>query len=212
MTFEDLKQQSLEEWQRIRHHPMVVQIGKGTLDHTRFRTFIQQDAIYLTDFSRVLARLASLAPDTAAARVMLRHADNVFQVESSLHVDVAEALGIDADDLGRGETGLATKAYTDHLVRTALEGAFPPALAAVLPCYWTYAAIGVELKAEGIPSDPILRDWIFTYSGDEYQSSVAEVVALWDRLAVPGDDTRSAQAFHWSMVYERLFWEQAYGA
>lgn len=212
MTFEELKQRSAEEWQRIRRHPMVIQIGKGTLDHALFRTFIEQDAIYLTDFSRVLARLASLAPDAEAARLMLRHADAVFQVEASLHQSVADSLGVDAEELGRGKTGLVTKAYTDHLVRAALEGAFRPALAAVMPCYWTYAAIGTELNDQGLPADPVFRDWVLTYSGPQYQASVAEVVALWARLAEPGEDGESATAFQWSMVYERLFWEQAYAS
>ncbi|NMP23398.1 thiaminase II [Sulfobacillus harzensis] len=213
MQFASLRERAEKDWQRIRQHPMVVAIGQGTLERSVFRTFIQQDALYLQDFSRVLARLASLAPDIAAARLLLAHADTVFQVEGELHQSAARDLGILEGQLGRGPKGLITKAYGDHMVRQVMQGAFLPALAAVLPCYWTYAEIGTELYGLGLPEDKLLRDWILVYSGDEYRRAVDEIVSLFDRLAGASgkdEDAQVEEVFDWSMIYEWLFWEQAY--
>lgn len=211
MRFETLKLCCDSQWQRIRHHDFVEAIGRGQLTHSRFCYFVEQDAVYLRDFSRVLARLAVKAPDSSTARILLRHADTVFEVEQNLHQSLGERLGMEPGRLGAGAAGAVTKAYQDHLVRTADHGGFPAGIAAVLPCYWTYRAIGIELAGASLPKDPLLTDWIMTYAGDPYGKSVQEMIQIWEaEVLTPDQQEEAIAAYHWSMVYERLFWEQAW--
>ncbi len=210
VTFEELCTRSESEWQLIRQHPFVLALGKGDLPLEKFRYFIGQDGAYLKDFSRVLATLAALAPDSTAARIMLRHADTVFSVEQSLHDSVGEQMGLRALDLQNVTPGFITKTYQDHLVRAVGEGSFITGLAAVLPCYWTYAALGRELNQNGKPDNPLLAEWIDTYASEGYQSSVQEVGALWESYSGDVPSTHVLEVYDWSMTYERLFWEQAW--
>ncbi|MCL4318294.1 MAG: thiaminase II [Firmicutes bacterium] len=210
MTFDQLLVHSDHEWQRIRQHPFVTALGKGDLSLEKFRYFIGQDRVYLKDFSKVLATLAALAPDSTAARTMLRHADTVFSVEQSLHDSVGEQMGLRAMDLQDVEADFVTKAYQDHLVRTVGEGSFITGLAAVLPCYWTYSALGRELSQNGKPGNALFVEWIDTYAAEQYRRSVEEVGALWESYSGDLPDTHTLEVYDWSMTYERLFWEQAW--
>ena len=60
-----------------------------------------------------------------------------------------------------------TYAYTRHLLDATSRGGLAVALAALLPCQWSYGEIGRHL-ARSLPADPVYRDWISMFSGDGY--------------------------------------------
>lgn len=210
MKLAELKENCDPEWQRIASHPFVEGIGRGTLTGAQLQYFITQDALYLRDFYRVLAMAGGRLDGSQAARTMIHHAETVFVVETSLHETIAETFGLRREDIVRTPKGLVTKLYGDHLVRTAYTESVPVLLAALLPCYWTYQAIGQQW-ATNPPQHPLLRQWIDTYQGDAYATAVAEVVAIAENISedYPNLDAIT-EAFHHSMVCERLFWEQAW--
>ncbi len=105
-----------------------------------------------------------------------------------------------------------TLAYTSYLLATAYRGAFADGLAAVLPCYWIYAEVGAELVKRGSP-DPRYQRWIDTYADDEYQTIVAEVLALADLVGLTlsvADETRARAHFAATARYEWMFWDAAW--
>lgn len=199
------------EWGRIQNHPFVAAIGQGTLPDERMRYFVGQDFVYLKDFFQVLALAAVKAPRRQWARILVRHASSVFDVEQALHESVAPQLGLLPEALQAVRPGLVTVAYTDHLVRTAYTGSFAVILAALWPCYWTYGAIGQLLAEDRRSRPPVLAQWIETYAGDEYQSAVRELGQILADIEPSPDEALSMhQVHHRSMVYERLFWQQAW--
>ncbi len=210
MQIKTLQKQCDPEWQKILSHPFVEGMGKGTLTKGQLRYFITQDALYLRDFYRVLAMAGGRLEDSRHARTMIRHADNVFIVEASLHETIATAFDLTPRDITQAPKGLITRAYTDHLVRTAYTESLPTLLAALLPCYWTYQAIG-HAWARRLPSHPLMRQWLETYNGKAYGQGVTEVVAIFEEVSLGHpDEAAISQRFHDSMVYERLFWQQAW--
>ncbi|WP_430626593.1 MGDG synthase family glycosyltransferase [Sulfobacillus thermotolerans] len=143
-----LKDSAKDQWQQLIHHPFVAGIGEGTVSHRQFGYFLTQDALYLGDFLSTLAVAASRAPRREWTETLLRHAENVTTVETALHASLLPAFGVSAADLGRAVPGLATIAYTDHLVRTAWSRTWPATMAAVLPCYLSYQEIGIHLMKQ----------------------------------------------------------------
>lgn len=210
MDFERLRAECAPEWSKILQHPVVRAIGRGILPDDKMRYFVSQDYRYLKDFSLTLTLASGRAPTLDIRRMLLQHAQNVFLVEHGLHERVAPQLGLPADGLTNVPIGPATLAYTNHLVRTAYTGSFADITAALLPCYVTYRKIGLELYREGLPDHPVQREWILTYQGEAYGEAVREIEDMARTLVVTSADQPGVDlAYHHSMVYERLFWEQA---
>jgi len=203
-----------QPWQAAHAHPFVLALGSHRLERDCFRYFVRQDAVYLLDFSRVLAMGAVRSEARSDERLFLAHAETVHVVEASLHQDLAPRLGIAPDELAKTPPGLITVAYTDHLMRTAWTEPLPVLVAALLPCYVLYREVGLVLRKE-TPSQPVpeYAEWIETYSGEPYGRAVEEMTTLANRLGsqlTPSIAARAARA-HWRSVrYEWLFWQQAW--
>ena len=51
-----------EEWQAATVHPFLQQCQKGTIEAQQFNTWLVQDALFVVGFTRMAARLLSVAP------------------------------------------------------------------------------------------------------------------------------------------------------
>ena len=104
------------------------------------------------------------------------------------------------------------RAYTSYLLATAYGGSFAEGLAAVLPCYWIYARVGAAL-AQGGSTDLATNCWIDSYGGEEFAATVAEVLALTDRVGLTLSASEEAVArahFATTSRYEWMFFDAAH--
>ena len=70
-------------------------------------------------------------------------------------------------------------AYTRYVLDAGYSGDFLDLMAALAPCVFGYGEIGATLKkTHGVTP---YKDWIDTYSGDNYQSVCFEIGALIDQ-------------------------------
>jgi thiaminase/transcriptional activator TenA len=194
----------------ILEHPFLAGLTDGGLNPDAFAHYLVQDTYYLHDFARALTVVSSKAPTPASIGMFARHAAGIIEVELALHESLLLELGIQAAD----STPIAptTRAYTSYLLATAYGGTFADGFAAVLPCYWIYAEVGAELVKRGSP-DPRYQRWIDTYAGDEYQTIVAEVLALADNVGqtlCAADEARARAHFATTARYEWMFWDAAW--
>ena len=194
----------------ILKHPFLAGLTGGSLDPELFTHYVVQDAHYLRDFARTLTIVASKAPTHADVGMFARHAAGIAEVELVLHESLLTELGI--QNVDAMPVAPTTLAYTSYLLATAYRGAFADGFAAVLPCYWIYAEVGAALINRGSP-DPRYQRWIDTYAGDEYQTIVAEVLALADTVGLTlsfTDETRARAHFATTARYEWMFWDAAW--
>jgi thiaminase/transcriptional activator TenA len=194
----------------ILEHPFLAGLTDGSLDPELFTGYVVQDAHYLRDFARTLTVVGSKAPTDAAVGMFARHAASTAEVELTLHESLLTELGIQTIDAM--PVAPTTLAYTSYLLATAYRGTFADGLAAVLPCYWIYAEVGAELVERGSP-DPRYQRWIDTYADDDYQTIVAEVLALADHVGLTlgaADETRARAHFAATARYEWMFWDAAW--
>jgi thiaminase/transcriptional activator TenA len=194
----------------IVQHPFLAGLTDGSLNVELFTHYVVQDAHYLRDFARTLTIVASKAPTHADVGMFARHAASTAEVELALHESLLSELGI--QNVDAMPVAPTTLAYTSYLLATAHSGIFADGFAAVLPCYWIYAEAGAELVKRGSP-DPRYQRWIDTYAGDEYQTIVAEVLALADSTGPTlraADETRARAHFATTARYEWMFWDAAW--
>ncbi len=201
-------------WSTATRHPMVREIGDGSLPHEKFRWYFDQNILYLQDYARAIALIIGKAPDRDALTTLSKFLARIVEIEIPENLRFLEWLGGDPSGLDPVD-GMhqVTYGYTRHLLHVAAQGDCAQGLTAVLPCQWSYGELAKPL-ARALPSDPIYADWIRMFGNTEYDGLVAETTGLLDRLADPDDGPRMrvlSWIFDTSMDYEVRFWDMAYG-
>ncbi|UXA16038.1 thiaminase II [Mycobacterium sp. SMC-4] len=190
-------------------HPFVTGLTDGSLAPDSFAFYVAQDVHYLRAYARALALVAAKAPTLADTAMFARHAAEVFEVELELHGELLPALGLSTQEVDRIPVSPTTQAYNSYLLATTYDGSFADGLATVLPCYWIYAEVGAELAQRG-STDPRYQRWIDSYGGDEFATTVTEVLHLADRIgpSLTSDEEAVARAhFVTTARYEWMFFD-----
>jgi thiaminase/transcriptional activator TenA len=177
-------------------HPTVQGIAGGDLDPRVFRSWIEQDYLFLLDYVRVFCRLAWQAPDAHVGDLVdLAHATQHEELE--LH----RSLAVDfAADLSGATKGPACEAYTSFLLDAATD--YGVGLAALLPCMWGYSTLGGLLP---VPDEPRYRRWVETYADPTFAALADRCAEMLDEAAP--DPTAAEAAFRDGMAHELSFWD-----
>ena len=208
-----LRERGKATWMAAVSHPMVRQIGDGTLPHPAFRRYFEQNVPYLIDYARAIGLIIGKAPDRPAIDVLTRFLGQIVSAEIPANLAFLGRLGGATEAAGDTASMLpAGYAYTRHLLCAAAQGSCADGLAAVLPCQWSYAEFARPLMAV-LPADPVYADWISMFGVPGYGSLVEETTGLLDRLASAADDmamARLTSIFDISTRYESQFWDMVY--
>lgn len=207
-----------EAWQRtaalreaIHRLPFNTELAAGTLAPERFRFYILQDAIYLGQYSRLLALAAARAPDAATLEAFAQSALGAVAVEQRLHEHYLHEFGVEPEVIAAAEPAPDCLAYTSFLLATAYHEPWPVLVAALLPCFWIYWDVASAIVRTAAPQNRY-QAWIDTYADEAFGAAVARVIGIADAAAAAGPELRPAmlQAFQRSTQYEFLFWDGAY--
>lgn len=201
-------------WQRIESHydailnlPFIQELTTGTLPEDVFLFYLQQDTLYLADFGRALA-LAGVRSDHAdEMESWLKFAGETITVERALHKSFYDKYNIEP----AAEKSPACFAYTNYLIATAAIKDNAVNIGALMPCFWIYREVGLEIHRQATDDNPY-REWIDTYAGEAFNESVDQAIAMTNAVASREGDARleeMAQAFVTSTELEWMFWESA---
>ncbi len=191
-------------------------LGDGTLPLEVFRTYIEQDSLYLAEYAKALALLATKAPDPRTAAFWATSAATAAVVETELHEGLMSS-GVLPERIGEPEHSQACLGYVSYLTSTASTEPYPVAAAAVLPCFWIYAEVGRRLAADAhevLAADPThpYAQWVTTYDDPAFHESVATARQLVDAAAdaaTPEQREAMVRAFVIATRYEFMFWDTA---
>ncbi|GAA3143688.1 TenA family protein [Nonomuraea roseoviolacea] len=179
-------------------HPTVAGIGRGDLPEPVFRSWLEQDYLFLLDYVRVFARLAWQAPDGHLGDLVdLAHA--TFHDELSLHRSMSAEFGA---DLEKAVKGPACAAYTSFLLESA--ATYAEGLAALYPCMWGYSTLG-RILAQDPPAEPRYRAWVDTYADPGFAALAGRIAEMIDEAAP--DPARAERLFREGMAHELAFWD-----
>ncbi|MFI6212839.1 TenA family protein [Nocardia brasiliensis] len=179
-------------------HPTVAGIAKGDLPEPIFRSWLEQDYLFLLDYVRVFSRLAWQAPSAHLADLVdLAHA--TYHDELALHRSLAAEFGADLDGATKGT---ACTAYTSFLLESAAD--YAEGLAALYPCMWGYSNLGARL-AENPPAEPRYRRWVDTYADPGFADLTRRIAQMIDEAGA--DPARAEALFLEGMRHELAFWD-----
>lgn len=213
MRFTDSLRSVVEPlWAATLDHPMVEEIGDGTLDEEPFRRWVRQDYVYLIEYSRVFALGAARAPDIERMGRFATLLDETINTEMDLHRSYAAEFGVSESDLEATEPTPTTQAYTDFLVRAGYEG-FGETIAALLPCAWGFNVTGKRLDEGGRPDHELYAQWIDIYAGEDFTTLTEWCKELMNDVATnasPDEQDTYRDVFITSARYEYMFWDAAW--
>ncbi|KAB2344763.1 TenA family protein [Actinomadura rudentiformis] len=178
-------------------HPTVAGIASGDLDEAVFRSWLEQDYLFLLDYVRVFSRLAWQAP-AAHLGDLVDLAHSTFHEELSLHRSLAAEFAADLEGASKGP---ACAAYTRFLLDSA--ASYGDGLAALYPCMWGYSTLGLRL-AENPPAEPRYRRWVDTYADSGFAELTRRCAQMLDEAGP--DRERAEQFFLEGMRHELDFW------
>lgn len=178
-------------------HPTVVGIGNGTLDEAIFRSWLEQDHLFLLDYVRVFARLAWQAPDEHLG-TLVDLAHTTWHDELTLHRSLAAEFGADLEGAVKGP---ACAAYTSFLLESAAD--YGVGLAALLPCMWGYSTLGRLLPHPS--NDRRYARWVDTYADPGFATLAERCAQMLDEADPPYEPARAA--FLAAMDHELAFWD-----
>ncbi|MEV4361782.1 TenA family protein [Nonomuraea sp. NPDC049625] len=178
-------------------HPTVAGIARGDLPKAVFRSWLEQDYLFLLDYVRVFARLAWQAPDGHLGDLVdLAH--TTYHDELSLHRSLSAEFGADLEGAVKGP---ACAAYTAFLLESA--ASYGEGLAALYPCMWGYSSLG-RILAEISPVESRYRAWVDTYADPAFAALTARIAQMIDEAAP--DPARAEELFAEGMAHELAFW------
>ena len=186
--------------------PFIQELTNGTLDREKFIFYIQQDAMYLSDYGSVITGIASKLKDPAHTESFIRFAGDSIVVERALHESFIH--GINEKD--RLKPSPACLLYTSYLWRQLANAPIEVSVAAVLPCFWIYKAVGDYILANQTNEENPYQTWINTYGGDDFSRSVSRAIEICDELAESCTESKQKEmleAFVVCSKMEYLFWD-----
>ena len=196
---------ALPIYQEILKLPFVKQLAEGTLTKERFIFYIEQDSIYVENYCRVLAHIASRLSRQEHIADFLKFASVGIDVEKILH-----------------ETYLGTRhSYVSPTPTTLLYNSYESAkglgpveieAASILPCFWVYQKVGEHIFTRSSSDNPYFQ-WIETYADKDFEKSTLRAIEICDELAENASDEirrLMTEAFVTATRMEWMFWDSAY--
>jgi len=195
---------------KIFDQPFNQELSKGILPQEKFIHYLQQDALYLADYSRALALTAARLACNEQAYQFMQFALSAIRAERDLHLNYLRKH--QGSSLIKVEQNQACFMYTNYLLRMASTASVEEAVASLLPCFWVYREVGKKIAQAKSENNPY-EGWIDLYSGEQFDFSVKLAIDITNALSkITSDEIKRKMisAFVRSTQLEWHFWESAY--
>ncbi len=207
---ERLRKDASSIWEAIIHHPFVIELYGGTLPLEKFRFYILQDYYFLVAMMRNIALLAVRAVSVPVMRELLELAHQEATTEFKGYEELLGKLGLTIDDALKAEPAQVNISYASFLLATSSVKPFPEGLAAILPCFSSYAEIACFHREKlEYNKNTLYTGWASVYLSGPYLALVARLKKILNELPLV-DYQKLREAFMTASRYEYAFWDTAY--
>ena len=178
--FEHVNEKTRPIFDAIVDQPFIKQLITGDLAPETFTFYIQQDALYLDVYKRLLALIGTQCDDSHDCQFFLASATGVLAVETALH---EHYLGGKVEATASPSCEL----YTSYLAKMVYTQPLAVAMAAVLPCFTIYKAVGDYILEQPKVNNNPYQDWINTYGGEDFATSTKQAIQITNKFAEQAD-------------------------
>jgi thiaminase (transcriptional activator TenA) len=211
----EMKQCSIEKWQKILNHKFVIELSKDVLPMNKFLFYLTQDHYFLQEFTKLVLSAKQKTTDIQMKEWLESLYANTVDFEMKMQrqmLDKLSSISIDMDIKQNDYPCKTTLNYISYLVDISSKGTFGEIVSALAPCPWTYLEIAQLLSKFPIENE-IYRNWIQFYSSTESCRQVEEIKQILNLLGKnKNKKSKDIMKEHFASAckYEYLFWEMAY--
>lgn len=206
--YETISDQTEIILEKIKKHPFILELMDGTLSEEIFHFYINQDALYLAEYKKILAVVGTRCIDENETQFYLDSATGIIHVENILHQNFLKSQAFNH------EPSPTCELYTSYLSRIVHTHSIEEGLAAVLPCFTIYKQVGdYILENQTNRENNPYQDWINTYGGEDFAQSVDKAVTITNTYAENANESILSKmnlAFEKASKLEWMFWDSAY--
>ena len=199
-------------WKEAVNKPFVKKMADGTLETEKYRRYMLQDYLYLTDYIELLREISE-STEKKSLRSFLKKILRETQEEAErVHLPAMRELGIGDTDIQNVVMAQVLREYVGYMKQQLREEGFVGGLVALLQCSWAYAYIGQtvsEREAERLSASPY-KSWFASYTCASYIETNQSWIDASDRETEDLDDTkklRLCSVFQTCARYENRFWD-----
>ncbi len=212
---DELRAKYHDQWESMVTHPFVLEMGDGSLDIAKFRSYFRQDYVFCKDLVKLTSiAIAKAAPDYDAGKILNGFLSNFLSAENDLFLNGFHDLGVTAEQYLETEANPVTQGFGDFMVRTALEGDFDDLLALFYVTEGTYLDWAERLINSGAqPNNAVYQGWIDIHNPDVLGDVVAWFTERLNDAGERAGATKRAnldRIFRTTLRYEYQFWEACY--
>ncbi|WP_423126337.1 TenA family protein [Gaoshiqia sp. Z1-71] len=194
-------------YEKILDLPFLHELIAGSLAREKFLFYLKQDALYLSEYGKILAGIAAKLDRKAWREAFLHFSADTVSVEQALHQYFLK------DEAPAVMPSPSCMLYTGHMYRQLANGSTEEVLASVLPCFWVYQKVGNYIVERQTQNENPYQSWIDTYGGEEFARAVQTALEICNETAAACTDAgREAmtRAFLLSFKMEWMFWNSAW--
>ncbi len=211
MLFQQAQQRTKSLITAIHELPFNLELENGKLSKDIFNFYLQQDLLFLADYSKALIIIASRLTEHEHTEQLIQFSLNIIQAEKALHLNYMQHFGTTLDGIKPTPT---CSIYTNFLLRTAHIASVEEAVASVMPCFSVYANVANKITSamQQQENHPYIS-WINLYAGEEFNKSVISMSAIMNQLAAnatPSIREKMLEIFIECTKFEWMFWDSAY--
>ncbi len=207
--FDELQNAVADVMPKIYQHPFNQELAKGTLAIEKFIFYLNQDALFLADFSKALALTAIRLPHNQQSELFIQFAIDALKAERELHHNILKKYPTTHNTHQQSPFCFM---YSNYLLRMASTAAVEESVASLLPCFWVYLQVGQRANTKKILNNPY-QEWIDLYSSHEFNHSVNLMITTTNELAAHASNRcqqKMLSAFRLATLCEWRFWQGAY--
>lgn len=196
-------------YDKILTMPFNQELSNGTLPKEKFIFYLAQDAYYLLEFGRTLSAISGRMQNAEMVMAFAGFSTGAIFAERSLHESYFVEFGL----ANQVQPSPSTLLYTNYILNQAAYANVEVAVAAVLPCFWIYKAVGDHIFAQQDNDQNPYKRWIDMYAGIEFAAAVEKAIAIADKMAAQANAETQAKmllAFEMATRLEWMFWDGAY--
>ncbi|NVK63963.1 MAG: thiaminase II [Flavobacteriales bacterium] len=206
--YQEINEKTAPIIDRIKEHPFITELMAGTLPQDVFSFYINQDALYLAEYKKVLAHVGIKCSNESDTQFFFDSATGIIAVENALHQHFIQP------ENKAVEPSPSCELYTSYLSRIVSNKPVEEGLAAVLPCFTIYKEVGdYILECQSNKDENPYQDWINTYGGEAFANSVKKAIEItnnYAKNASPERIEKMNEAFVKASKLEWMFWDSAY--
>ncbi len=188
-------------------HPFAGGLKAGTLPPGAFRHYLAQDILYLKEDARAMLQVSKRLKNGEHSACFKAMFQGMIELERVFDEELLNAFKTKR----AGKKSKTISQYGKFLIKSSHRASLPCALCALLPCFWLYSAVGLEIY-EGAERDNPYAPWIDFYNDEEMIKYVNVFIQIVEDIAQGASKKEKKQMkkyFLQASQYELAFFNEA---